>query len=167
MIRKATTIAVAAGALTLSTLAAAPAYAEERTCRGTLGAITVDNLRVPQGATCTLEGTRVKGTVSVERNATLRAFNVRVVGNVQSEDAKRVVVRRSNVGGSIQHVQGGSAVVKRNQVNGDVQMFSNDGQIEIRRNRIDGNLQCKSNQPAPFGGGNIVGGNKEDQCRHL
>ena len=30
--------------------AASPAAAEERTCRGTLGAVTVDDLRVPQGA---------------------------------------------------------------------------------------------------------------------
>ena len=50
---------------------AAPASAEERTCRGTIGAVTVDNLRVPQGATCTLNGTHVKGTVKVQRGATL------------------------------------------------------------------------------------------------
>jgi hypothetical protein len=30
-------------------------HAEERTCRGALGAVTVDNLRVPQNATCTLK----------------------------------------------------------------------------------------------------------------
>jgi hypothetical protein len=47
------------------------AYAEERVCRGTLGAITVDNLRVPQGATCSLVGTYIKGTVKVEGSATL------------------------------------------------------------------------------------------------
>jgi hypothetical protein len=46
---------------------AAPAQAEERTCRGTLGRVTVDNLRVPASATCILNGTRVKGTVKVER----------------------------------------------------------------------------------------------------
>jgi hypothetical protein len=36
------------------------ARGEERVCRGSLGAITVDNLRVPQGATCTLQDTRVQ-----------------------------------------------------------------------------------------------------------
>lgn len=42
-------------------LAFAPAAsADERTCRGKLGAITVDDLRVPDGATCTLDGTPVK-----------------------------------------------------------------------------------------------------------
>jgi hypothetical protein len=34
---------------------------------GTIGGRTVDNLKVPQGATCTLNGTYVKGTIKVER----------------------------------------------------------------------------------------------------
>ena len=50
----ATTALAAFGVLAL------PALAEERSCRGTLGQVTVDNLRVPQGATCTLSGTHVK-----------------------------------------------------------------------------------------------------------
>src|ERR687892_958996 len=91
-------------------LPAAPALAEERVCRGTIGAATVDNLRVPQGATCTLNGTYVKGTVKVERGATLRAFGIRVVGNVQAENARNVVIREgSRIGGSVQVVQGGAA----------------------------------------------------------
>jgi hypothetical protein len=167
MIRRLSIASVATAAMAMSLSAMPSASAEERTCRGTLGVITVDDLRVPDGATCTLEGTTVKGTVSVQRRATLRAFDVRVVGNVQSENARRVVVRSSSVGGSIQHVQGGTAVVRANRVSGDVQMFANGGDIVIARNRIDGNLQCKSNTPAPTGGANVVGGNKEDQCARL
>lgn len=60
--------ALAAGMLTLM-VAAPSAQAEERVCRGTIGATTVDNLRVPTGATCSLSGTQVKGTVKVERGA--------------------------------------------------------------------------------------------------
>lgn len=63
-----TLVLIAAAALTV-----APAFAEERRCRGSLGAVTVDNLCVPQGATCRLNGTRVKGTLQVERGATLKA----------------------------------------------------------------------------------------------
>lgn len=165
-----------------------PAFAEERTCRRTIGATTVDNLRVPQGAECTLNGTFVKGTVKVEARATLRAFDIRVIGNVQAEKARRVVLRAgSRVGGSVQIVQGGSALVvnnriigdilfdeqdrylvaNRNVVGGNVQAFQNTGGSEIRKNRIDGNLQCKGNRPRPIGGGNIVQGNKEDQCQRL
>jgi hypothetical protein len=148
---------------------AGPAAAEERRCRGTIGAATVDNLRVPDGASCTLRGTRVKGTIKVGTGSKLVASRVRVVGNVQAEGSRRVVVRRrSRVGGSIQvvNLRRGAAVL-RTRVTGDVQFFENRGQIEIRRNWINGNLQCKENRPRPIGGRNRVGGNKEDQCRRL
>ena len=167
---------------------AVPAQAEERVCRGSLGAITVDNLRVPDGARCSLEGTKVKGTIKVESNARLLAVDVAVIGNVQAENARRVTVRRtSRVGGSVQVVQGGAARVLRSAINGDVlydendalvvanrntiggnlQAFQNTGGVEFRKNRIDGNLQCKENVPRPVGGGNIVQGNKENQCARL
>ena len=153
--------------LAFTGIAAVPAAAEERSCRGSIGAVTVDNLRVPQGATCTLNGTRVKGTVKVERAATLHASKIRVVGSVQAENHKQVNISGSAVGGSIQVKQGGGSSLSTNTVNGDVQYFTNRGTITIRSNRIDGNLQCKENQPAPTGGGNVVQGNKEDQCRRL
>jgi hypothetical protein len=182
-------IALLVATLALAVLAfAGPAYAEERTCRGSLGAITVDNLRVPQGATCTLNGTYVKGTIKVEADATLRASNVRVVGNVQAENAAQVeVLSGSRVGGSIQIKQGGGARIDSVRINGDLQFdanrrsltanknwiggnlqaFQNSGGVSITSNTIDGNLQCKENRPAPTGGGNIVKGNKEDQCSRL
>jgi len=134
MTRTLTCVIVAAGALATSMLVSSPAHADERTCRGTIGATTVDNLRVPQGAVCKLNGTTVKGTITVQARATLRAERVRVVGNVQSENARRVVVRGSSVGGSIQHVQGGSAEIRNNRVEGDVQMFRNDARIAITGN---------------------------------
>lgn len=164
------------------------AQAEERTCRGTLGTITVDNLQVPSCATCTLNGTRVKGTVKVERGATLKAHGIRVVGNVQAENAARVNVLSSSViGGSIQIVQGGAATVASSRINrdllfdennrylkasynrigGNLQAFQNTAGVYLYRNTIDGNLQCKANYPRPTGGGNIVYGNKEDQCSRL
>jgi hypothetical protein len=178
-------VVAVAGAMVLP---AGQALAEERVCRGTIGAVTVDNLRVPQDATCTLNGTYVKGTVKVQRGATLKAFGIRVVGNVQAENSRNVVVREgSRIGGSVQIVQGGAARILGNRINGDIlfddqgralranrnvvggnlQAFQNTGGVEIRNNRIDGNLQCKENRPAPVGGGNIVQGNKEDQCRRL
>jgi uncharacterized membrane protein len=44
-------------AVLASALFAPAAQAEERVCRGTIGATTVDNLRVPQDTSCTLNGT--------------------------------------------------------------------------------------------------------------
>jgi hypothetical protein len=181
-------IAVLVGAVLLALAPAQIAHAEETVCTGFLGARTLDNVRVPQGATCTMEGTFVQGTIKVETNATLRASDVHVIGNVQAEGARSVnVARGSFVGGGIQVVQGGGALVRNSEVNGDilfdenrgglaargnqvggnVQAFQNTGGVLIARNLIDGNLQCKQNVPAPTGGGNIVQGNKEDQCANL
>jgi hypothetical protein len=155
----------------IAALAALPAAAaaEERTCRGALGAVQVDNLRVPDGATCTLTGTRVQGTVKVEGDAVLRARAIKVIGNVQAENHRRVVItgRRTRIDGSVQIKQGGAFTLARAFVGSDVQAFTNRGAIVIRRNTIDGNLQCKENVPAPTGSGNVVDGNKEDQCAGL
>jgi hypothetical protein len=99
----------------------ATASAEGRTCRGTIGATTVNNVRVPQGAACTLSGTRVKGTIKVERGSVLDARGVRVIGNVQGKNASKVTVRASSrIGGSVQVVQGGRANVLSSFVNGDI-----------------------------------------------
>lgn len=181
-------LAIVALALAGTVAAAAPASAEEFTCRGAVGAITVDNLIVPTGNTCTLDRTRVKGTIEVARGATLKAKRIFVIGNVQSEGATSVsLVDRSNVGGSIQVknaravtvnavIVGGSIQLESNVgpirvlgniVDADVQLFQNRGASSVSNNRIDGNLQCKANVPAPKGSGNIVQGEKEDQCARL
>jgi hypothetical protein len=175
--RRLTALAAVAAAAAVSAVLPATAQAEERVCKGSIGARTLDNVRVPTGATCRLTGTYVKGTITV-----------RVVGNVQAEGARNVVVRdRSRVGGSVQVKQGGKATVLRSRVNGDIQydanggllvanenrvggsiqVVGNDGGARIFRNVVDGNLQCKENSPKPTGGGNRVGGNKEDQCRRF
>jgi hypothetical protein len=163
----------------------AVAHAEERVCRGAIGARTLDNVRVPTGATCTLTRTYVKGTIKVQRGGTLVANGVRVIGNVQAEGARNVVVRRSSrVGGSVQAKQGGRASVLGSRITGDIQYDSNRGLLlanwnrvggsiqvvgnrggaRIYRNVVNGNLQCKENAPRPRGDNNRVGGNKEDQC---
>jgi hypothetical protein len=165
--------------------AATVAYAEEYTCTGTVGAVTLDNIRVPDDATCTLNGTKAEGTIYVEGNATLLAVGVNVDGNVQAENARNVeVMANSKVGGSVQIVQGGAARVETTQVTGDIlfddqaqalaarwntvggniQVFQNTGGVAIFDNTIDGNLQCKENVPAPTGGRNVVHGSAEDQC---
>jgi hypothetical protein len=169
-------------------MSGAPTAAEETVCRGTIGAKTLDNVKVPQGEACTLKGTKVKGTIKVNKGARLAAIDVNVIGNVQGENARNVIVRKdSRVGGSLQVVQGkkatvagskvkgdilydeqsGEVMVSSNGVGGNVQAFQNTGGVHIKGNVIDGNLQCKENKPAPTGGNNEVQGNKEDQCEEL
>ena len=171
-------------------VAAQAAQAEERTCRDTIGSTTVDNLRVPHGASCTLNGTKVEGTVKVERNGTLVANTIRVKGSVQSEGSRSITLRQGSVVvGSVQlenGLDGGSGRVLNSKVNGDLQFFQNDarmiargntilanfqanqnkGGLVIENNKIAENLQCQSNDPPPTGGGNTAG-DKEGQCRRL
>jgi len=133
----------------LAVLNMRPAYAEETTCVGMLVGATVDNLRVPSGRTCTLDATRVKGTLKVERDAMLYARGVHVVGNVQAENARQVsVTEESTVGGSIQVKQGGAATIHRVRVTGDIQFESNSGVLDARDNRVGGNLQAFRNRGA-------------------
>jgi len=161
---------------------------DEGTCQGFLGAVTVENLEVSQGASCMLDGTRVQGNIFVKNGASLTAQRVTVIGNIQAEGASSVaVLAGSTVGGSIQLKQGGAARVENvivngdiqfesnqgafnaigNQVGGNVQGFLNVGGVTIADNTINGNLQCKENNPPPAGGNNTVQGNKEDQCAGL
>jgi cytoskeletal protein CcmA (bactofilin family) len=119
-------------------------------CDGSIGAETVENVEVPAGATCRLDGTTVTGNVRVRRDATLDARGVTVDGDVQGENARAVnVTMSSSVDGNIQVEQGGSSNVTRT------------------RTRIDGDLQCESNNPVPTGGDNRVQGDKEEQCARL
>jgi len=69
--------------------------------------------------------------------------------------------------GTVRVERGGKLYATSVRVVGNVQSFANRGAQTIVNNRINGNLQCKENVPAPTGYGNIVGGNKEDQCRRL
>ena len=183
-------LAVALVGLFALTIAAPAALAEERVCRGSIGPTTVDNLLVPSGATCTLDGTKVEGTVKVESDAKLYAEGIRVIGNVQSEGFKVVsLTSGSRVGGSVQLENGrngGLGRVVATRINGDLQFFSNEAKMVARRDTILGNLQavsntgglvienntiaenlqCKQNNPPPTGGGNTAG-DKEDQCAKL
>ena len=167
--------------------AAQPAQAEERQCTGRIGAVYLDNIFVPDGANCVLDGTRAKGSIVVGTGATLSARSVVVTGNLQAEGAESVrVYGRSSFGGSVQIVQGGSASIEKARINGDIlfdenvgavaatanvvggslQAFKNFGGVTLLNNRMNGNLQCKENIPAPTGSGN-KSPSKEDQCARL
>ncbi len=172
----------------LAALSSAPAMAEEFTCTGAIGPVSLDNIFVPDGATCILDRTRAKGSVVIGTGATLMATSVSINGNVQAEGAASVsVLGRSMIGGSIQVVQGGSVTVqgarvtadmlfddnrgavdaRNNHLGGNLQAFQNTGGVTLVRNTLlKGNLQCKENVPAPVGSGNRAA-SKEDQCARL
>ncbi|HEX2155150.1 MAG TPA: hypothetical protein VHL52_14390 [Acidimicrobiia bacterium] len=158
-------------------------------CIGSLGAVTIDDdLIVPSGYSCTLNGTTVQENVLVASGATLIANGVSVDGNIQAEGHATVTIEgNSTIGGDIQADDGGSVgvagsdvggniqvesnegdfLITDNTVDGDIQFNDNDGPSDISDNTVGGNLQCQGNQPPPTGGGNAVEGDKEDQCSGL
>jgi hypothetical protein len=179
----------AAGAVAAAGLAfsASPASAQDLTCTGTVGAVTVDNVVVPAFATCTLDGTRVNGSVEVEAGGALRATRVNVAGSIQATDHRFVVVAGSRLGGSIQLDNGGRSTVRNTTLAGDIQVVGAAGGVVLDRNRVSGsielkestggatvtlnqltgNLNCQDNLPAPTGFGNVAVGSLENQCAGL
>ena len=103
-----------------------------------------DDVTIAANESCTFTNVTVEGNVQLERNAVLTATGLTVDGNIQAQEAQSLTVQSSRIDGNIQFEQGGD--------------------IDARTTEIDGNLQCKENNPAPGGGNNTVGGNKEDQC---
>ncbi len=53
------------------------------TCKGTLTSITVQNIQVPSGYVCILKGTIIKGDITVNNGATLKATGIRVIGGIR------------------------------------------------------------------------------------
>lgn len=179
------TIGVAAAAA--AAMFSGAASAEEFSCTTTVGAESLDNVFVPDGRTCTLNGARLNGNIVVGTGATLTASAVRVNGNIQASGHRAIFLNQGTiVGGSVQIKQGGSAAINTITVNADLQIesnsrritvansdigsnlqvFQNAGGVVLRNNDIAQNMQCKENAPAPTGAGNVAG-NKEDQCAAL
>jgi hypothetical protein len=223
------------GAIALASLGFSTTVLADRKCSGTIGPVTIDDSVVVQNASCTLNGTIVKGNVLVYAGGRLTTLGAQIDGSIQAKDAisvtvepntyvegdiqlenlsrtskitysnvtgniqlkynrQTVTVDYNTVGGDIQfeelnastyagHVRyntvGGNIQMTKNRltrlnllsnrVDGDMQVFENrsSSALVIRSNTIDQNLQCKSNNRSPTGGGNRVGGSKEDQCRLL
>jgi hypothetical protein len=157
---------------------------DPRRCDGEIGAVVVEEVEVPDGASCTLNGTTVEGNVTVGRESTLEARSVAVDGDLQGRGALAVNVVDSTVDGNIQVDDGGSSTVAGTTIDGDLQWDDQEGALEATGNTIDGNLQaegnrggltvedntingnleCEDNDPAPSGGGNQVDGDMEGQC---
>jgi hypothetical protein len=158
------------------------------TCVGlTIGAIRLDSVSVPAGASCTLLGTLLNGNIEVGANARLIADSVTVTGGVVSDGAAELSMGgTSRVGGSVQVQRGAGANLagvsvtgdlqfdamtgpvnaSNNRVTGNLQAMANRGGVALQDNRMGGVMQCKDNLPAPTGRGNVAT-LKQDQCLGL
>lgn len=134
------------------------------------------NIVVTNNGNLLVQGSTIRGSVQSEGATRIRlqsdpntGRDTVVIGDVQIKNTVpglTSAIVDAQIGGTILlDSNNAPANLFGNDVNGDVQVFQNVGTVRIRDNTIDGNLQCKSNSPAPLnGGGNVVGGNAEDQC---
>jgi hypothetical protein len=153
----------------------------------TIGAIRLDSVIVPDGASCTLLGTILNGTVEVGATSRLTAESVNVTGDLKADGAAELRISgASRVGGSVQVQRGaaasitgmsvtgdmqinamaGLATASGNRITGNMQVVGNRGGVALTSNTMGGVMQCKENLPAPTGSGNVAT-LKEDQCLGL
>jgi hypothetical protein len=146
------------------------------------------DLKIAKDTHCTLTNVRIRGDLELGRGSTVLAVALRVDGDIEGKSASGLKLTSSLVDGDIQFEDGGSVEVRQTEIGGNLQLESNDGSLHVEGNRVEGNvqvfknrggpftisdngidghLQCKENEPAPTGGGNVVDGKKEDQCRNL
>lgn len=141
------------------------ALANDFDCTDSVDGESKNTLRVPQNATCTLNGTQVEGNIKVETNATLYAFNVHVRGNIkletnatlnvfnirvdgdiQAEKASHIsVFPGSSVGGKIQVVQSYAANIDGVEIGSDLSFHENTHLLKVTNNIIGGNLEAFKN----------------------
>ena len=158
------------------------------TCVGlTIGAVQLDSVIVPAGASCTLVGTRLNGNLEVGASSRLSADSVSVTGGLVSDGAQSLTISgTSSFGGSVQVQRGlaanllglsasgdlqidsmqGPVVATNNRISGNAQVMANRGGVQLSTNRFGGVMQCKDNLPAPTGSGNVAT-LKQDQCLQL
>ncbi|MEO1228225.1 MAG: hypothetical protein AAFZ18_04905 [Myxococcota bacterium] len=76
---------------------------ENTTCRGVLTGGSYDNVEVPEGETCVLDGALVTGNLIIKKGASLAVGTGSFVcGNLQAEEASRVQGQDLRVCGNLQ-----------------------------------------------------------------
>jgi len=175
---------LAALTLTGSLLTAAPAFAGDVECRGTLAGAVSGNVIVPDDAVCDLNGTTIDGSITVKSRATLNATGIQLTGGIQAESPLSIRLDGSSVGNNVSIRKAGEPVLRQpadsvvnlagNQIRGDVSLQENEstititrnttggsiaaeknrGPVDISGNQIGNQLQCQDNLPAPTGTAN-------------
>jgi hypothetical protein len=79
-------------------MGAPAAHADDFRCVGVVGPITVDNVVVPRGAECVLDGTQVLGNAKTQRRGNLFMFGANVRGNVQGKSGSTAAASSSSIG---------------------------------------------------------------------
>jgi len=128
---------------------------------------TTGSLIVPEGKRCGLHGVTVKGSVTVQEDATLATDKTTIKKHVHSDKAAAVIIVDTDVYGQI-HISRTSGLVTirdsercKNDpyAGGNVHLFKNHGVVHVCMISIRGNLLVQNNDgPLVYIRGNTVGG---------
>ena len=133
-------------------------------CRDTIGPVLIEGtIVVPDGETCTLEGTTVDGLIDVGVGSTLIAQGIEVIKagtvNIQAYGAARIEVTgllppgetevpeelRTRLLGGIQAVAGGTVIVSDTELGGGLQALNNSGPVLITDSFAEGAVEFGKN----------------------
>ena len=137
------------------------------TCTSVIGG-THDDIIVPPGATCILDGVNVRGNVTVQQDAVFKMFFTQVGGNVQGKNADVIQMQFSTVGGNLKVPNAGhpdylSAFTLLSTVDGNAHINNHrNGAILLQSSQFLGNLHVRGNSGSSFGEfavDNFVAGN--------
>ena len=128
-------VALTAVAVSVLLLMASAASSGTTSCTTTLTGTIYNNVNVPAGAECTLDGATVKGTVSVTgKEATLTVKNgAKITENLNANGSGNVMVTGSTISGNVTfaYVAGPKTFVCGSTVGGSVTVSHSSGQIKI------------------------------------
>ncbi len=165
-------VGIAAVVAMLVGLMAGPVSADKTNCvNETLRGGTYDTVRVEDGNDCILYGAVVEGNVEGDGAGIITIIGTEVKGSIQIKESRSFSVLYSLIAGNVKVEENSSRVdrsllrnrVRNNTIGGNLQVFNNNIRVDIYDNEIGGNLQCHGNVD-PTGWGNVVSGDKEDQC---
>lgn len=128
---------------------------DDFTCIGDVVRGRFGNVVVPEGATCNLSSSRVKGNIQVSTRGTLVSSKTKVDGNIQVAFDGALFVDGVAVGGNIQTDEAAWVQVRRSRVAGNVQIDKTSGAPptgglnQVCESSLGGNLQVSKNT-APF-----------------
>ena len=124
---------------------ASPAAARDLKCNGVFNGKTYDDVTVPRGAACTLNGSRVKGNVKVLSNAYFQATRTSVRGDVKGRGAQTIFIDTgSKVGGSVAAVKAVQFYVFNSTIGGDIEPEKTAEAVQICGNTVrKGNIEVR------------------------
>jgi hypothetical protein len=126
----------------LSVFVGAPAaHADDFKCVGVIGPIIVDNVVVPRGAECILDGTQVLGNAKAKPDGDLILARADVRGNVQVKSGSTAVAVNSRIGGDYQCDGCQSQDLFLSGLGGNFQVTAADDQALIVASSVDGDVQ--------------------------